>query len=172
MTIFTDLSPDVIRWFFANNTDRFDNLHMMNIGDITQYADIPLLPGIYPPFEYISREALINYSELQFDYEYSNYLNNVGFLPFMYVVCMEYYHGNDLNVYFTNRSDYRDSVIECFQKILFGRYGINSALVSDVEDLSVINFDPSLSVNGLMCIGADIDRAISLDPKMIERIMN
>lgn len=135
------------------------------------YPGIPKLYGVYPNFELISNEALVNYTEPIFDYEYGRYLDAQGFLTMMLIAGSEYYNGNRLYVYLIDRSEYRDSVIESLQKVLFIRYGISTAIVSSMEDLYSLDIDRSLSVQGLVQMGTDIERLTGIDSKLVERMM-
>lgn len=171
MIIFTDLPYQTLLWYFNENQSKFSDIRVMDIERTIMDPNIPKLYGIYPRFEYISKNALINYTEPIFDVEYYQYLDGPGFLSMMTIAGSEYFNGNRLHVYLIERSEYRDSVIESLQKVLFSRYGISSVLIYSQMDLFYFDTDTSFSVQGLVQISTDLERAVNIDSKYIERIM-
>ena len=63
-----------------------------------------------------------------------------------------------------------ECIIDDLIRLLFGRYGIESSIVNDVEDLIYLDLNNSLSINGLNIISSDIERAMSISPNMIKEI--
>ena len=173
MIVFTDIDPMIIDSFITQY-ELFDEYRIYDLGRMKFEEEIPRLFGIIPQdMNIFTPEELANYTEAAFDSKYIQYLyNGAGFLAFMSIAMKEYYRGDVAYIYLLDRSPLRDCFIENLIKLLFGRYGIESFGVATLEDLCFAKKNNSLSINGLNNIAADINRVLTINPKMVEDIQN
>ena len=155
MIIFTDLDPFLIdQYSFGNQL--FDEYRFYDFGRMRFDPEIPKLYGIIPDYGIFSKEEIADYTSIEFDNRYLNYLyNGSGFLSFMSIAIREYFRGDIIYIYLVDRSP-----------------GIESTTVSMLEDLWTIKKNNSLSINGLNNIAYDINRVLAINPKMVEDIQN
>lgn len=172
MIIFTDLDPFLIdQYSFGNQL--FDEYRFYDFGRMRFDPEIPKLYGIIPDYGIFSKEEIADYTSIEFDNRYLNYLyNGSGFLSFMSIAMREYFRGDIIYIYLVDRSPLRDCLVENLSKLLFSKYGIESTTVSMLEDLWTIKKNNSLSINGLNNIAYDINRVLAINPKMVEDIQN
>ena len=168
MTIFTSLLPDTMSNYLAYKG--FTNVRYFDIGT-PRMDNVSKLFGIIPDYGIFSKEATQDWSGPLFDAEYAAYLTEgPGFLSLITMAAQEYYRGDILWVYFYPSGELMECIIDDLIRLLFGRYGIESSIVNDVEDLIYLDLNNSLSINGLNIISADIERAMSISPNMIKEI--
>ena len=172
MIVFTDLDPFLIdQYSFGNQI--FDEYRFYDFGRMKFDPEIPKMYGIIPNYEIFTKEEIADYTGPLFDAKYAQYLyNGAGFLAFMAIAMREYFRGDITYIYLIDRSPLRDCLVENLAKLLFERYGIESAVISMLEDLWSVKKNNSLSINGLNNIGFDINRVLAINPKMVEDIQN
>lgn len=167
MIIFTDISIDSIYdYWYRIRPDLWDGIVVMNINSYD--ATYPPLYGILPGDGSITNEAMLAPDTDKFDYEYGLYLlNGPGSQALYFIVANEYYGGNTLYVYQIYRSPYRDSVIESLSRLMLLRYGMESHIISDIEDLHYLNkSSTTLSIDGLVNLSEDLGRFSILYPSL------
>ena len=108
-------------------------------------------------------------SEYDFDLKYMNYIleDNYRFCKFMDIVFNFYYHKNIFLI--INYEDWSINLVESLLKLIQQRYGINSTMVNEPEDLTSIqdvDFDPYYGIRNF-----DMDKARYLEFKERNRIL-
>lgn len=138
--------------YLKDNID-INRLSILNLSSMSEDFE---RVAIIPPLN-------INVQESdRFDSEYFNYIfsNDTIFLEFMKII-MALYYGYDVYIIVTQEPSY-DYITESLAKLIQCRYGYNSYIVNDPEDILMIGTDiipeGEFSLPGLAMLDADKER--------------
>lgn len=123
------------------------------------FQDAIHLNSLVDAMNMIPYEYRINPDDIRFDIEYhSNILNNLNsFLEFMDIVATNILNPGMITQVLIQESDFRNIIVESVVKLIQQRYGINSFIVKDVDDLMYLR-EQDPSIQGLFTLDADMDR--------------
>lgn len=94
---------------------------------------------------------------VDFDVRYATMiLNNDQMYEALITIMMNTYQGIDV-ILLVQRDPYRDALMESLIKFIQQRYGYNSWIIEDIEDISCIH-EPYFSPIGIMALDEDIKR--------------
>lgn len=121
------------------------------------YIDLTCLVTSIAPINHSSMPTNVFVDSLDFDMQYANAImnNNTLFEAFMNIV-MNAYEGYTVIV-LVYREPYRDAILESLIKLIQQRYGYNSWIVSDIDDISCLK-ESAFNPMGLMTLDQDIRR--------------
>lgn len=159
MIIFTTVSPTKLLSEYVRYNSVAENTEVSINNISSYYAAYPPVSGILPNEIGMSAEALSDpYGEV-FDREYFQYLlYGNGFIPFMDMAYQHYMDGSGLYIYLFENRGYDNAIIEAISRTLSVRYGIQSNIVYDIEDVRYMPNDMTLSSYGLQMIVDDFER--------------
>lgn len=100
-----------------------------------------------------------NIDDIRFDIEYHNLIisDDFAFLEFMDIVATNILNPGTIVQVLIQESEVRDAMVESIAKLIQQRYGINSFIVRDSEDLFHIS-EQEPSIPGLFILDKDMDR--------------
>lgn len=159
MIVFTTIDPVLFAQYAQQHPDIFKGVEIRNI--CSYDARFPMIYGLIPDITVLSENALLNDGSLEFETEYANYLLGPGFISFMNIAYSNYLNADILYVYQFEDNSWFDSVIESISHLLSQRFGMESSIIKDPEDIPYMNMDRSLSVLGLANIDQDYTRYVA-----------
>lgn len=116
--------------------------------------------GVYQPIDILPSATQFNYTyDKDFDLRYLEFIfsDDYYFYEFFSKIIYNVYLG--YNVYIIiERNDIFDNMVESIIKIIQQRYGYNSAIINDPEDIYYLNQDESFSLAGLPNLDMDKER--------------
>jgi len=124
------------------------------------YAEMPILNLLVPSSEFISEDILTgDCATTDFDQAYHNFIlsNDMAFSQFMSIIIPVYMQPDTMVHIAILYNDYTIAFVESLIKLIQQRYGYNSYLINEIEDIIYIS-EPEFSIPGLFALDQDLMR--------------
>ena len=155
MIVFVD-NPQIIP-LIANKVG-YTQMQVLNFTSL--YSGYPTLLALTTNMYSMNQSGLptnIYVETVEFDYQYANAIfnNDQMFEAFMSIMIPVYEGIN--TILLVQRDPYRDCLMESLIKLVQQRYGYNSWIVEDIDDIECLR-EPTFNPYGIMALDADIRR--------------
>lgn len=132
-------------------------------------SDVQSLGSLIPNPEFIPEDCITgDCSTAEFDMAYhaSIFNNPNSFYQFMNLIIPVYMYPDLLVQILINKSPYRDIITESLIKLIQQRYGYNSFIINEIDDILYTD-EPDFSISGLVALDNDIEQYRNMFPESV-----